>query len=211
MALYNTDDAKTHRFDCILKPLVEDVKELESQGMNINTDIFVGTVCFGIAQITGDNLGLNGICGFVEWFVSNHFCRNCRMHIMEMPRALKAKLDLLRKFEDYNHDLEQNYPTSIGVKAPCLFNDLHYFHVTTNYTPIMHDVLEGICGLEVHLVIADLVRTGFFSLDMLNSRITSFDYGDSVPEGNDHLELLLMLWNVWTFSVQRLLLKKPTF
>jgi hypothetical protein len=26
VALYNTDDAKTHRFDCILKPLVEDIR-----------------------------------------------------------------------------------------------------------------------------------------------------------------------------------------
>ena len=99
----------------------------------------------------------------------------------------------------------------------------------------MHDLLEGVCGLEVHLVIGDLIHTGVFDLDLLNSRITSFDYahsdsknkpspisqikiqcpgsasgqtaaqmwclirylpliiGDLVPEGNEHLELILLL------------------
>ena len=41
----------------------------------------------------------------------------------------------------------------------------------------MHDLLEGICSLEVHLVLAALIQDGYFTLDLLNSRITSFDYG----------------------------------
>ena len=36
----------------------------------------------------------------------------------------------------------------------------------------MHDLLEGVGGLEVHLVLADLIQAGFFNLDLLNSRIT---------------------------------------
>jgi hypothetical protein len=112
--------------------------------MNINIDVFVVTVCFGIAQITGDKLGLNGICGFVECFVSNHFCRNCRMHIMEMRRALTAKLDLLRKFEDYNDDLEQNDPTSTG-------------QVTNQVTSHFHTELQ----IPLILLIPELQIPGF--------------------------------------------------
>ena len=40
----------------------------------------------------------------------------------------------------------------------------------------MHDLQEGVCGLEVHLVVVSLIDEGLFDLDVLNSRITSFDY-----------------------------------
>ena len=83
-SLYNTGDAKLHGFDPILRPLVDDIKELKSQELHITTDVFEGTVRVGIAQVTGDNLGLNGICGFVESFVSRDFCRTCKTYIKEM-------------------------------------------------------------------------------------------------------------------------------
>ncbi len=177
VALYNTGDVKTYGFDPILKPLVDDITELEKDGLQINTDVFEGMVKVGIAQVTGDNLGINGICGFVESFISNHFCRNCKMHIVEMRRALLANHQLTRNYANYIEDLEINDPSSTGIKVPCILNNLEHFHVTTNYVPdVMHDLLEGVCGLEVHLVLGDLIKAGFFDLDLLNSRITSFDY-----------------------------------
>ena len=63
--------------------------------------MFQGTVRVSFAQVTGDNLCLNGICGFVESFVSQHFCRTCKMHMEEMRRALVAKLALIRNKENY--------------------------------------------------------------------------------------------------------------
>jgi hypothetical protein len=246
VALYNTGDAKTYGFECILEPLVKDIKDLEKDGLNISTDVFEGTVHVGISQVTGDNLGLNGICGFVESFISKHFCRNCKMHIEEMPRALTEKADMWRNHENYTDDLEVNDPSLTGVKLSCLLNDVEHFHVTTNYTPdVMHDLFEGISGFEVHLVIGDLIRSGFFNLDLLNSRITSFEYascdsknkpspimhnkiqnpdsasgrtaaqmwclirylplviGDLVPEGNKHLELILLLLECIDFIFSR--------
>ena len=242
VALYNAGDVKTYGFDPILQPLVDDMNDLEKDGLHITTDIFEGTVKVGIAQVTGDNLGVNGILGFVESFISHYFCRNCKMHIAEMRRALIAIYQLNRTHANYCEDLEANDPTSTGVKVPCLLNNLEHFHVTTNYVPdVMHDLLEGVCGLEVHLVLADLIHAGLFDLDLLNSRITSFDYSpsdsknkpspisqnkitnpdgasgqtasqmwclirylplmicDVVPEGNEHLELLLLLLECMDF------------
>ena len=75
-------------------------------------------------------------------------------------------------------DVAVNDPSITGVKSPCLLNYISNFHVTKNFAPdIMHDLLEGICGLEVHLVLAALIQDGYFTLDLLNSSITSFDYG----------------------------------
>ncbi|CAB3980521.1 Hypothetical predicted protein [Paramuricea clavata] len=149
VALYNTGDVKTYGFEPILAALVTDIKELESRGLHIITDVFEGDVHVGIAQI----------------------------HLVEMHRALTANSDMLWDHDNYTEDLDLNDPSSTGIKAPCLLNDLEHFHVTTNYAPdVMHDLLEGVAGLEVHLVVADLVQSGFFDLDLLNSRITSFDY-----------------------------------
>ncbi len=124
-----------------------DIIELEKDRLQINTDVFEGTVNVGIAQVTGDNLGINGICGFVESFISNHFCRNCKIHIVETHRALLANHQLTRNYANYIEDLEVNDPSSTGIKVPCLSNNLGHFHVTTNYVPdVMHDLLEGVCG-----------------------------------------------------------------
>jgi hypothetical protein len=49
VALYNTGDAKTYGFECILEPLVKDIKDLEIDGLNISIDVFEGTVHVGIA------------------------------------------------------------------------------------------------------------------------------------------------------------------
>ena len=166
VALYNASDVKTYGFDSILQPLVENIQELERERIHISTDAIEGIVKVGIAQVTG----------FVESFVSHHFCRKCKMHIDQMRRASTANIELLRNYDNYNEDLQLKDPRSTGVKAPCLLNNVEHFHVATNYAPVMHDLLEGVGRLEVHLVLADLTQAGFFNLDLLNSRITSFDY-----------------------------------
>ena len=75
----------------LIMQITNDIIELEKDRLQINTDVFEGTVNVGIAQVTGDNLGINGICGFVESFISNHFCRNCKIHIVETPSCIDSK------------------------------------------------------------------------------------------------------------------------
>lgn len=179
LSLFNAGDVKTYGYAPFLEPLVQDIKFLEQEGLSIATEDFQGTVLLhaGIAQATGDNLGLNGILGFVESFVSNHFCTFCNMHRNEMQISSTADPQQLRSLHGYENDLDLNNYTETGIKSPCALNEIENFHVTTNYAPdIMHDLLEGVCGLEVHLILAQLIREGLFDIDLLNSRITSFDY-----------------------------------
>ena len=42
VGLYNSGDVKTYGFDSILNPIVEDMKELERDGLRIDTDVFQG-------------------------------------------------------------------------------------------------------------------------------------------------------------------------
>ena len=78
-----------------------------------------------------------------------------------------------------------------GVTWPSLLNDLEYFHVTHNYAPgIMHDLLEGGCPYELKLVLQVLIRDKkHVSLNMLNERISSFNYGYS-DSGSRPTELI---------------------
>ena len=177
VSLYNAGDVKIYGYGPILQPLVNDIQLLEREGLYVDTDVFQGTVHVSVAQVTGDNLGVNGILGYVESFVSNHFCRSCKMHRNDMRACSTAQPGHLRNVENYEEDLHLNQPAATGIKTPCMLNDVENYHVTANYAPdVMHDLLEGVCGLEVHLVLAVLIEQELFDLDLLNSRITSFDY-----------------------------------
>lgn len=73
--LFDTQDLKTYGFEEILKPLIDDLKILETKGIQLP---FIDETLFGsIIQITGDNLALNGLLGFVESFSAAHCCRFC--------------------------------------------------------------------------------------------------------------------------------------
>ena len=62
-------DVKKYGFNVILKPLINDLKVLERTGVEV--PFSNGPVCGPIAQVTGDNLGLHSLLGYVESFSSN--------------------------------------------------------------------------------------------------------------------------------------------
>ena len=77
LAVYKADDAKTYCFNAILRPIVEEIKCLETNGIRITSPDFQGVVKCTIAQVVGDNLGLNAILGYIESFSGHHVCCWC--------------------------------------------------------------------------------------------------------------------------------------
>ena len=73
-ALFHAQDIKRYGFILTLKPLVNDIKVLETEVLNISMSesVIHGT----IVQVTGDNLGSHGLFGFVESF-SRYCCHFC--------------------------------------------------------------------------------------------------------------------------------------
>jgi len=59
VSLFHTADLQKYGFDVILEPLINDVKQLESQGLSLpfSDEQVYGT----ISQITGDNLGMHSV------------------------------------------------------------------------------------------------------------------------------------------------------
>ena len=234
--LFNSGDAKLYGYSAVFKQFITDLKSLEAEGIHIHTPDFNGVVHVAVGQFVGDNLGIHSLFGYAEGFTANYPCRSCRMNRTLVWKALKEEKRIMRNKENYEQDLALDNLQETGIKSPCCLNELTHFHVTSNRAPdIMHDMLEGVCPLELKLILNELLKKGCFTLEDLNGRITSFNYGqpdkrnkpciygvnqlrspdgaagqhagqmwclmrhialmigDTVPEGDDHWELLLAL------------------
>ena len=182
VSLFHTPDLKKYGFDAILEPLLNDVKQLESQGLSLpfSDEQVHGT----ISQITGDNLGMHSILGFNESFSSRHFCRLCLLdkddcqtvYSEDDPKVILRGKDM---FDMHCQSLKENLQLKslYGLKRNSALNSLQYFHVCHNYSfDIMHDLLEGVAQYEIKLLFEYLTHH-FISQQNLLSRIYGFDYG----------------------------------
>lgn len=185
LQIYYSADRKKYGFSPILERMVDELKHLHQEGMYISVggkEILVRVV---LGQMSGDNLGMHGLFGFTESFSANHPCRFCLIHKVTMQTAVFEKTELLRdKALHDQHVCEViEDPTRVsttGVTGPSKLNELGYFHITENYTPdVMHDLLEGICPYELKHILKALMNGRYLTLETLNERILSFNYGFS--------------------------------
>ena len=63
-ALYKSADVSKFGFDVVLEPLVNDLKELESTGLEMNCSGYQGNLKVALAQFIGDNLVIHSLFGF---------------------------------------------------------------------------------------------------------------------------------------------------
>nr|XP_055051346.1 uncharacterized protein LOC129437202 isoform X1 [Misgurnus anguillicaudatus] len=181
-ALFHAQDIRRYGFNSILEPLVNDLKVLEIKGIQnpVSGHCIRGT----IVQVTGDNLGLHGLFGFLESFGARYCCRFC---LLEKDRFQSVFCEdnpevVLRTTEMHSLHCEtiqtdSSLPHIYGVKRVCLLNSLKYFNTANNFSvDITHDVLEGVAQLEVKLVL-QYIQLHFLSANDLAGRIHAFDYG----------------------------------
>ncbi|XP_064625579.1 uncharacterized protein LOC135486591 [Lineus longissimus] len=181
LAVALSKDIKHYGFNAILNPIVDDLKVLESEGLLCDDGTKVRVV---LGQTTGDNLGLHGMLGFAEGFTANFPCRRCSMPRDDAHTATAEDDSLIRTVETYDRDIAVDDVSRTGVKRMCPLNDLVGYHVTDNHVfDIMHDILEGVGLIEVKLVLKAIITEGVLTLDVINDRIVSFDYG--FPESSN--------------------------
>lgn len=137
-----------------------------------------------VFQVTGDNLALHGLFGFVESFTANYCCQFCLTDKTELQSVFSEDHPglTLRSKELHQEPcaaIQQNpaLPSTFGVKKTCLLNSLQLFHTSDNCAvDIMHDLLEGVVQYELKLVFQYLIKN-YISLISLSERIDSFNYG----------------------------------
>lgn len=75
VALFHSEDLKKYGFEPILKPLIDDLKILETEGIQLP---FSATpVKSSVIQVTGDSLALHALFAFVESFSATYCCGLC--------------------------------------------------------------------------------------------------------------------------------------
>jgi hypothetical protein len=163
---------------------ITEMHQLESRGFKLDIDGKSYTVFVVLVQVTGDNLGLNGVLGFVESFSAGYPCRLCKLHRDDFSTQIMECDNLLRNRESYAIDIEQRNPSESGIKEECCYNKIGSYHVCENvYCDIMHDLFEGVCRYVLQKLLKYFIfDKKFFSYTTLATRMKFFKFDhSSVP------------------------------
>lgn len=178
-AILKSVDVKSFGNEASFRSLVNELRQLETDGLEIKIGEKIFKVYFILGLVFGDNLGLNSFLNFSESFASNYYCRLCKISKLEAQKLVTCNNLNLRSIEDYENEVRNLEHSS--VKSNCPLNIIPSFHVVQNfYVDVMHDLFEGVCHYNLCHVITYLVeKMNFFSLDVLNHRKQTFEYGQS--------------------------------
>lgn len=174
--LFEEKHIKKLGFDALLAPLLKDLRQLESVGVEVLLEKRVkGTVIC----VTGDNLGAHQLGGFSENFsTETFFCRYCCISRDEFT-AEPWKLGTTRSIAHYQScvdvlDQDETQSKHLGVKRNSAMNSLAFFHVCNPGLPpcLAHDLFEGVVAYDLALIIKHFVKTAkLFTYDQLNKGI----------------------------------------
>ena len=87
---------KTYGWEAVLKPLINELKILETRGINLTIDGIETNFKVILSFVTGDNLFLNSILGFVESFSAHHPCRQCLVSKDKFDECFDEDANLVR-------------------------------------------------------------------------------------------------------------------
>ena len=165
-------DIKKYGFDPILRPFIEEIAELESvNGMKLQPNCSVhGT----LSMIVADSLAAHQLLGF-QIPSASYCCRMCYAQRSEINFKFKESEFILRSPISHDMLLQGTLP-NYGVAKPSPFQSLKHFSVVQNYAfDPMHDLLEGVVGKELKLVLSHLVyHCKVATVANINNRISPF-------------------------------------
>lgn len=181
--LCKSADVKYFGLESVLKPLLRDLRDLETVGVYV--DLLGKDVKGVLGHVSADNLGAHTIGGFYESFNVSHFCRFCLIDkgdLQNVP-ALNKKDFRYRTKENYSFQIQRIFENPelsqlYGIKKGCALNEsLEYFNIVEGLPPdICHDLLEGIVPYEIALCLSKFIRDRYFTLSDFNNTVVNFPY-----------------------------------
>lgn len=175
---YYAEDVKDFGWEKVLAPLLRELKHLEEHGLAVQLGSAEMNFKVCVSVFTGDNLFLNSILGFVESFSANFPCRHCIVPKADFQTTFIESASSIRTRELHEEHVKAASVSQTGVKANCALNILESFHSANNYVQdVMHDIFEGVCTYDMRLICRHIIDSGYVTLQVLNSRIQSFNFG----------------------------------
>lgn len=160
---------KQFGINAILKPIVKDLRILETDGLCVNNEKFN----FVLTSFSFDNLGGNMLYGLSHSFSANHYCRICIAHKSEAQLMTCEDPNLLR-----NNNPDFREVGQYGVSHASDLDSLKYFKWYKNLTAdLMHDALEGVIQNEIKRFLKFIIKEKkLLSIVEFNGRIAFFKY-----------------------------------
>lgn len=192
LSVFHASDRATYGNGLIFRSIIDQLNLLSRNGVEVNNKHFQGIIKFHVAAVTGDNLGLNSILGFVESFNANFFCRICTANKKQTQEMCLERESLLRSSDSYQRDVELNDVSQTGIKENCTFLELDHFSLFESVAvDTLHDYLEGCCRYVMKSLVKYLVQEKkFVSFLVLKNKVEAFDYGhDSSAKPSNALTL----------------------
>lgn len=89
-------ECKIHGNMNLFRPVIQDLIDLEKNGLIITTSSGEKQIYFSLCLLLGDNLGIHSICGLSEGFNANYPCRMCKHHRNEIAFMTAIDTNKLR-------------------------------------------------------------------------------------------------------------------
>lgn len=176
---------KQFGLDDILKPLLNDLKKLSSEGFSVVVNGMEKTVHAALAVISADNLSSHMMGGFSMSFSGGRICRYCMATHSDMKTKFSESDFVLRTTDVHKYHLEcikQNpeNKATYGVQGVSPFDQLEYFDVTRSLPPdVMHDFLEGIVPLVLRLVLSKANEEKHITIKEFNEELLKMHFGQN--------------------------------
>lgn len=159
-----------------------DVKQIESQGIDIGGIIIKGSISFLCHDNLGGNIGLL----LAKGFNATYYCRICLCSHEECQNMTVEISHKIRTKESYENDLKTiaesekvAYKDTHGVERFCILNELKYFHIFENLSAdIMHDICEGAIPFILKRLFQLIIKKKICSEDVLYKKFSVHDYGN---------------------------------
>ena len=126
--LFDADNRTLYGNFRAFKPFADELVFLETEGIVVKTlDCGEVRLYFVLSAILRDNKGLNGVCGFVESFSANFYCRICSDPKEMCQYMYKEDPEYLRTHESYMADVRNNDYRTTGDKELNIFDRVPTF------------------------------------------------------------------------------------
>lgn len=178
LTLYKSDDENSVPLQSIFSKAIQGLLFLANEGIEVTTDSGLKKIYFSLTGVTGDNLAIHTLLGFVKSFSGNHPCRFCLISKKEMQSVFDASSCQMRSQEMYDQQLKDAEPKETGIDRPSVLGDLSPSLIEMMTVDPMHDILEGIGECDLGSVLHHfIVVAKYFTLEQLNARINDLNYG----------------------------------
>jgi len=181
-------------FSSILKPLIQDLQVLQTEGILIKRS---HTIRGKLVSISAENLSAHAVAGFQQCFNSGRICRHCMIDYQELSEHINEDNLTMRSEDVHDYHLRAVYSNPInsaiyGVKKSCPFSVIPEFQVTTSFPPdIMHDLMEGCIPNTIQLVLQHFVKNRLITVGELNNSLRSLKISHMPNKPNEFTDASL--------------------